>query len=127
MSDLVLVTGGAGFVGSHLCKRLLQRGYRVRVLDNLSLGRREWVPDGAEFIQGDIRDLPTCHKVCAGVSGIFHTAVSPDQVSGPSRPGDSRETLADISHTLARLNWKPGVTPDDGLTELKYLVRQGLE
>ena len=74
MADLVLVTGGAGFIGGHLGARLLERGYRVRVLDNLSFGRRERVPPAAEFLEGDIRDLATCHKACAGVSGVFHTA-----------------------------------------------------
>ena len=302
MSDLVLVTGGAGFIGSHLSERLIQRGYRVRVLDNLSFGRRDWVPSAAEFLEGDIRDPATCHNACAGVSGVFHTAamsrvgpsqeavdvctqqnvvgtqnmllaardvkvkkfvysgsstyygnqdvphredmrgeflnfyalskyageeycrmfdrvfgtpivvlryfnvygphqpqsgpyalvlgiflkawrdgktleihgtgaqrrdfihvrdvadcniaayespahddtfnvgsgsnisikeladrISPDQVPGPARAGDSKETLADISHTLSILNWKPVVTLEDGLAELKYLVRQGRE
>ena len=53
--------------------------------------------------------------------------ISPNQVVGPRRAGDSMETLADISHTLATLNWKPGVSLKDGLAELKYLMRQGLE
>jgi len=48
----VLVTGGAGFIGSHLCEGLLARGYRVRALDSLVYGRREDVPAAAEFIQG---------------------------------------------------------------------------
>ncbi|HWY61183.1 MAG TPA: NAD-dependent epimerase/dehydratase family protein [Rhizomicrobium sp.] len=302
MSDLVLVTGGAGFIGSHLSARLIKRGYRVRVLDNLSMGRRDWVPEGAEFVEGDIRDLPTCHSACEGVRGVFHTAamsrvgpsqeavdictqqnvvgtqnmllaardvkvkkfiysgsstyygnqdvphredmrgeflnfyalskyageeycrmfdrvfgtpvvilryfnvygphqpqtgpyalvlgiflkrwrdgqtlevhgtgaqrrdfvhvrdvadvniaayesplhdntfnvgsgsnisikeladqISSDQVPGPARAGDSKETLADISHTASALNWRPSVTLQDGLAELKYLTRQGLE
>jgi nucleoside-diphosphate-sugar epimerase len=302
MNDLVLVTGGAGFIGGHLSARLIQRGYRVRVLDNLSLGRREWVPAEAEFLEGDIRDLATCHKASQGVSGIFHTAamsrvgpsmaavdvcteqnitgtqnmllaardakvkklvysgsstyygnqpvphredmrcellnfyglskyvgeeycrmfdrvfgtptvvlryfnvygphqpqtgpyalvlgiflrrwrdgqtlevhgtgqqrrdfihvrdvadaniaayespahdetfnigsgsnisikeladqISADQAWGPARPGDSKETLADISHTVSLLNWKPSVSLEEGLAELKYLTRQGLE
>ena len=74
MSDLVLVTGGAGFIGGHLSARLLERGYRVRVLDNLSMGNRAWVPAEAEFLEGDIRDLATCHKACEGVVGVFHCA-----------------------------------------------------
>ena len=302
MSDLVLVTGGAGFIGGHLSARLLERGYRVRVLDNLSMGRREWVPDAAEFLEGDIRDLAACHKACEGVVGVFHCAamsrvgtsmdtaevctqqnivgtmnmltaardakvrkfvysgsstyygsqmtphredmrgeflnfyglskyvgeeycrlfdrafgtpiiilryfnvygphqpqtgpyalvlgiflkawrdgktleihgggaqrrdfvhvrdvadvniaafesaahddvfnvgsgsnisikeladlISPDQVVAPARPGDAKETLADISRTRAAFNWKPSVTLEDGLAELKYLVRQGKE
>jgi nucleoside-diphosphate-sugar epimerase len=86
MDDLMLVTGGAGFIGSHMSERLLARGYRVRVLDNLSFGRREWIPGGAEFMEGDIRDLETCHKACAGVSGVFHMAAM-------SRAGPSLEAV----------------------------------
>ena len=302
MADLVLVTGGAGFIGGHLSQRLIGRGYRVRVLDNLSLGRREWIPREAEFLEGDICDLATCHKACEGVRGVFHTAamsrvgpsmaavdvcteqnitgtqnmllaardakvkkfvysgsstyygnqpvphredmrgeflnfyglskyvgeeycrmfdrvfgtptivlryfnvygphqpqtgpyalvlgiflrrwrdgqtlevhgtgaqrrdfihvrdvadaniaayespvhddtlnvgsgsnisikeladkISSNQVPGPARPGDSKETLADVSHTMSVLNWNPRVSLEDGLAELKYLTRQGLE
>ncbi|MBF6560983.1 MAG: NAD-dependent epimerase/dehydratase family protein [Candidatus Binataceae bacterium] len=74
MNELVLVTGGAGFIGSSLAERLLARGYRVRVLDNLIYGNAEWVPSAAEFIRGDITDLPTCKRACTGVSGVFHAA-----------------------------------------------------
>lgn len=76
MGELVLVTGGAGFIGSHVCEALLGRGYRVRVLDNLSLGRREWVPSDAnlEFIRGDICDVEACRAACGGVEGVFHLA-----------------------------------------------------
>ena len=52
----------------------MKRGYRVRVLDNLSLGRREWTPPDAEFIQGDVRDLETCREAVRGCVGVFHLA-----------------------------------------------------
>ena len=58
----ILVTGGAGFIGSHLCEGLLARGYAVRVLDSLIYGRREWVPAACEFIEGDIRDIAACRS-----------------------------------------------------------------
>lgn len=74
MSELMLVTGGAGFIGSHLVERLLADGHRVRVLDDLSQGHREWVPPSAELIHGTIVDPPTCRRACAGVSGVFHLA-----------------------------------------------------
>ena len=64
----VLVTGGAGFIGSFLVEALLARGARVRVLDDLSTGRRENLPlEKVELAQGDIRDLETCRAACAGV------------------------------------------------------------
>ncbi len=74
MSETMLVTGGAGFIGSHLVERLIQLGYKVRVLDNLSQGHREWVHANAEFVEGDIVDLSLCRKVSEGVTGVFHTA-----------------------------------------------------
>ena len=78
----VLVTGGAGFIGSHLCEGLLARGYTVRVLDNLSSGRSEWVPNGCKFLEGDIRDSAACARAVAGMDGVFHLAAM--SRSGPS-------------------------------------------
>jgi UDP-glucose 4-epimerase len=82
----VLVTGGAGFIGSHLCEGLLARGYRVRVLDSLIYGKREWVPAAAEFIQGDIRDTEACRRAAGGMDGVFHCAAM-------SRSGPSQEMI----------------------------------
>lgn len=79
----VLVTGGAGFIGSHLCEGLLTAGYRVRVLDSLVYGQREWVPAAAEFQQGDIRNLDDCRHAAQGVDGVFHCAAM--SRSGPSQ------------------------------------------
>ena len=70
----VLVTGGAGFIGSHLVELLVDRGYRVRVLDNLCYGKREWVHPKAEFVQGDICSLDDCRFAVLGVEGVFHMA-----------------------------------------------------
>jgi nucleoside-diphosphate-sugar epimerase len=73
----VLVTGGAGFIGSNLVDALVERGARVRVLDNLSNGRRENLSDAAEsieFLEGDLRDAEICRRACAGVSWVFHQA-----------------------------------------------------
>jgi nucleoside-diphosphate-sugar epimerase len=74
MNKLVLVTGGAGFIGSHLTEALLDKGYQVRVLDNLIYGRKEWIPAGAEFMQGDICDIAVCHEAMKNVTGVFHCA-----------------------------------------------------
>ena len=71
---LYLVTGGAGFIGSHLCDALLARGDRVRVLDDLSTGRRTNLPDGAELFVGDIADPATVRDAVAGIDGCFHLA-----------------------------------------------------
>jgi nucleoside-diphosphate-sugar epimerase len=86
MTEKVLVTGGAGFIGSHLCERLLMRGYRVRVLDNLSFGKKEWVPSEVEFLEGDIRNIDDCHRACKNIAGVFHAAAM-------SRAGPSIEAI----------------------------------
>jgi UDP-glucose 4-epimerase len=93
----VLVTGGAGFIGSHLCEGLLARGYRVRALDSLVYGRREHVPAGVEFIQGDIRDLATCQRAAQGMDGVFHCAAM--SRSGPSQEQIDTCTQSNITGT----------------------------
>ena len=69
-----LVTGGAGFIGSHLTRALLADHRRVTVLDNLSVGRREVVPGGARFVHGDIRDERAVADALNGVDCVFHLA-----------------------------------------------------
>jgi UDP-glucose 4-epimerase len=70
----VLVTGGAGFIGSHVSRALLASGKRVTVIDNLSMGRREAVPEGARLIVGDIRDRGAVADALQGVDAIVHLA-----------------------------------------------------
>src|SRR5690606_26685457 len=60
-----LVTGGAGFIGSHLADALLERGARVAVLDNFASGKRQNVPAGAELFEVDLRDADAVHKAVA--------------------------------------------------------------
>ena len=69
-----LVTGGAGFIGSHLSRALLGQGRKVTVLDNLSVGQRQTVPDGARFVHGDIRDATAVEDALTGVDAVFHLA-----------------------------------------------------
>jgi nucleoside-diphosphate-sugar epimerase len=75
-----LVTGGAGFIGSHIVEALVRRGDRVRVLDNLITGKRgnlEHLASRIEFIEGDIRDSETTRRAVEGVGVIFHEAAIP--------------------------------------------------
>jgi UDP-glucose 4-epimerase len=71
---LYLVTGGAGFIGSHLVEALLARGDRVRVLDDLSTGKRENLGPAVELIVGDVADASCVAGVMQGVDGCFHLA-----------------------------------------------------
>lgn len=78
-SSKILVTGGAGFIGSNLCEKLLNLGVQVICLDNFATGKRENLSafiDNPCFslIEGDIRDLETCHQVCQGVDYVLHQA-----------------------------------------------------
>jgi len=79
----ILITGGAGFVGSHVADELLSHGYEVRVLDSLSPqvhrnGSRKpgYLSGEVEFIEGDVRDQDTVAKALKGVLGVFHLAAS---------------------------------------------------
>ena len=69
-----LVTGGAGFIGSHLVERLLNEGIGVVALDNLSVGKRENVPPQAEFMLGDVCDADVVARALAGVDSVVHLA-----------------------------------------------------
>lgn len=72
-----LVTGGAGFIGSNLCEKLVQAGHRVRVFDNLSTGRSEnlsGLMDSIEFVEGDVRDKDSVEKAVKGVEYVIHLA-----------------------------------------------------
>ena len=69
-----LVTGGAGFLGSHLVDALLRQGHLVRVLDDLSSGHRQNLPRQIQFLHGDITDPTTVEEAFEGIDGCFHLA-----------------------------------------------------
>ena len=80
LSGIVLVTGGAGFIGSHLATALLARGARVRVIDNLSTGHRENLAeiDGdVDFVNASITDAESLKRALEDVELVFHEAAIP--------------------------------------------------
>src|SRR5579872_6551297 len=83
-----LVTGGAGFIGSHLAEELRRRGHRVRVADSLVTGKRgnlDHIPD-VEFVEGDLADLPFAPRAVAGADYVLHQAAIPSVPRSVSDP-----------------------------------------
>ena len=96
--DLFLVTGGGGFIGSHLTEGLLKRGKQVRVIDNFSTGNRKNLAhliDRIELIEGDIRNPADCAKACEGVSVVFHEAAIPSVPTSVEDPVTSHTANVD--------------------------------
>jgi len=76
-TKLVLVVGGAGFIGSHTVDLLLSEGYRVRVLDNFSTGKRHNLPETherLEILAGDMSDQAILRRICVDITHVLHLA-----------------------------------------------------
>jgi UDP-glucose 4-epimerase len=73
-AERILITGGAGFIGSHLAEALVERGHAVHVLDNLYMGKRENVPPAARFFEGDIQNPSIVEQAMEGVDAVVHLA-----------------------------------------------------
>jgi UDP-glucose 4-epimerase len=96
-----LVTGGAGFIGSHLVDALVARGDEVVVLDNLATGRLENLSDAARFIEGDVADEAAVAAAVAGCEVVFHPAALGSVARSVERPLDTDRS--NIHGTLAVL------------------------
>jgi nucleoside-diphosphate-sugar epimerase len=100
---MYLVTGGAGFIGSHLCEELVRRGHRVRVADSLITGRRsnlDHVP-GVEFLEGDMADLEFARRAVDGCEYVLHQAAIPSVPRSVKDPVTSNR--ANVDGTLNAL------------------------
>lgn len=92
---LVLITGGAGFIGSNLARELLRRGARVRILDNFSTGRRSNLHGlEVDLLEGSVTDLDTCHAACQDVEVVFHEAALPSVSRSVADPIGSHHAAA---------------------------------
>ncbi|OJW05723.1 MAG: LPS biosynthesis protein WbpP [Planctomycetales bacterium 71-10] len=93
--ERVLVTGGAGFIGSHLVEALAAEGYAVRVLDDLSTGRAsnlDAVRDRIEFVEASASDFAECERAMQGVAYVFHEAAVPSVPRSVAEPLQSHES-----------------------------------
>ena len=107
-----LVTGGAGFIGSHLVDRLLELGRAVRVLDDFSTGRREnlvHVRDRVELLEGSVCDLQTCRAACRDVEAVLHQAALPSVPRSMADPLTTHRVNADGTFNMLLAAREAGV------------------
>ena len=117
MASLYLVTGGAGFIGSHIAETLVTQGERVRVFDNFSTGKLENLAafrDGLEVLDGDFRDLDTCRKAMMEVDYVLHQGALPSVPKSVEDPVNTNE--CNITGTLNLLV----ASRDAGVKRLVY-------
>ena len=103
LTGTVLITGGAGFIGSHIASAVLQSGARVRVLDDLSTGHRENIDEiggAVDFIHGSVADEDLLAKVLDGVEVVFHEAAIPSVPRSVEAPRQSHIASVDGTFSL---------------------------
>ena len=103
LSGLALVTGGAGFIGSHIVDALLERGPRVRVVDNLSTGHLENLAhanDKIDFLEGDLAEEDVARRAVDGVEIIFHEAALPSVPRSVAKPRETHRASIEGTFNL---------------------------
>jgi nucleoside-diphosphate-sugar epimerase len=103
LTGIVLVTGGAGFIGSHIAAALMAEGARVRVLDDLSTGHRENIEEiggDLDFVQGSVADEQLLNKVLDGVEVVFHEAAIPSVPRSVEAPRQTHIASVDGTFSL---------------------------
>jgi nucleoside-diphosphate-sugar epimerase len=97
--SLYLVTGGAGFIGSHLSEELVRRGERVRVVDSLITGKRANLAhiSGVDFLEGDLAEIDVAHRAAAGVDYVLYQAAIPSVPRSVSDPITSNRSNIDAT------------------------------
>ncbi|PIS15809.1 UDP-glucose 4-epimerase GalE [Candidatus Roizmanbacteria bacterium CG09_land_8_20_14_0_10_41_9] len=105
----ILVTGGAGYIGSHVTKYLLDKGYKVSVLDNLSNGRREFVDKRAKFHKGDLANKDDIKKALKSCQAAMHFAASASVPDSVKNPGEYFVNNVSNGLNLLEVMWELGV------------------
>ncbi len=102
-----VVTGGAGFIGSHLAETLIRQGRRVRIVDNFSTGHRANVPAGAEVIEGDV--VENADRAVRGADVVYHLAALPSVPQSIAEPLQSHRATAESTVALLAAGERAGV------------------
>ncbi|HUR61709.1 MAG TPA: SDR family NAD(P)-dependent oxidoreductase [Candidatus Thermoplasmatota archaeon] len=108
----ILVTGGAGFIGSHVVDRLVAEGAKVTVLDNLSGGKESFLQLSRAkiaFVEGDCGDAATLDRLLKGTDSVWHLAANPDVRSGESDPDAHYEQNVHVTYILLEAMRRAGV------------------
>ncbi|MBI4566658.1 MAG: NAD-dependent epimerase/dehydratase family protein [Planctomycetes bacterium] len=107
MPPIDVVTGGAGFIGSHLADLLLETGRQVRIIDDLSSGDRANVPEGAEFLEGDVLDL--AERAVRGAGVVYHLAAIPSVPYSTEHPLESHRAVVETTLAVLAAGERAGV------------------
>ena len=95
-----LVTGGAGFIGSHISQALVGRGHHVRVVDNFATGYRHNLREGVEFVEGDLADASVAARAVKGMDYVLHQAAIPSVPRSVDKPAESHRANIDATLNL---------------------------
>lgn len=112
LTSKVLVTGGAGFIGSNLADELIRQGAKVRIIDNFATGFRENLEEitgDFDFIEGDITDIDTVSKALEGVEIVFHEAALPSVPRSVENPAETHRVCVDGTFNLLLKSKEAGV------------------
>ena len=104
-----LVTGGAGFIASHISEALVSRGHRVRVVDDFSTGYERNIRDGVEFVKGDLADPAVAASAVNGMEYVLHQAAIPSVPRSVDRPAESHRANVDALLNLLIASRDAGV------------------
>ncbi len=104
-----LVTGGAGFIGSHTSEALVARGHRVRVVDNLATGYERNLRQGVEFVKGDLAEPALAENVVKGIDYVIHQAAIPSVPRSVHKPAESHRANVDATLNLLIASRDAGV------------------